>query len=129
MPCRQLTSTKLLLLQIGDQANQLLFQRQPQLSKQRSGSKKDTSAKTGISARKNSLRVESMPCVSPDGKPTSSGMAVLKSLKNGTLSPEEIANKTGQPLFRVRSGLRELKNAGFVEETENKYVLSKTGNT
>jgi predicted transcriptional regulator len=70
-----------------------------------------------------------MPCVSPDGKPTSSGTAVLKSLKDGKLSPEEIANKTGQPLFRVRSGLRELKNAGFVEETEDKYLLSKTGNT
>jgi predicted transcriptional regulator len=70
-----------------------------------------------------------MPCVSSDGKPTTSGMAVLKSLKNGTLSPEEIAHKTGQPLFRVRSGLRELKNAGFVEETEDKYGLSKTGET
>jgi len=70
-----------------------------------------------------------MPCVSPDGKPTSSGTAVLKSLKDGTLSPEEIANKTGQPLFRVRSGLRELKNAGFVEEKEQKYELSKMGVT
>jgi predicted transcriptional regulator len=56
-------------------------------------------------------------------------MALLKSLKNETLSPEDIANKTGQPLFRVRSGLRELKNAGFVEEAEDKYRLSKTGET
>jgi predicted transcriptional regulator len=56
-------------------------------------------------------------------------MAVLTSLKNGVLSPEEIASKTGQPLFRVRSGLRELKNAGFVEETEEKYRLSKRGET
>jgi predicted transcriptional regulator len=70
-----------------------------------------------------------MPCVSADGKPTTSGTAVLKSLKNGALSPEEIANKTGQPLFRVRSGLRELKKAGFVEETEDKYRLSETGKT
>ncbi len=68
-----------------------------------------------------------MPCVSPDGKPTLSGMALLKSLKNGALSPNEIASKTGQPLFRVRSGLRELKNAGFVEEFEDKYGLSKNG--
>lgn len=68
-----------------------------------------------------------MPCVSPDGKPTSSGMATLKSLKNGALSPNDIAIKTGQPLFRVRSGLRELKNAGFVEEAEEKYRLSKNG--
>jgi predicted transcriptional regulator len=70
-----------------------------------------------------------MPCISPDGKPTSTGVALLKSLKNGALSPEEIASKTGQPLFRVRSGLRELKNAGFVEETEDKYRLSETGKT
>ena len=70
-----------------------------------------------------------MPCVSPDGKPTSSGMALLKSLKNETLSPEDVASKTGQPLFRVRSGLRELENAGFVEEAEDKYKLSKTGET
>ena len=69
-----------------------------------------------------------MPCVSPDGKPTSSGMATLKALKNCALSPEEIAGKTDQPLFRVRSGLRELKNAGFVEESEDKYMLSKSGN-
>jgi predicted transcriptional regulator len=68
-----------------------------------------------------------MPCVSPDGKPTSTGMALLKSLKNETLSPEEITSKTSQPLFRVRSGLRELKNAGFIEETEDKWKLSETG--
>jgi len=70
-----------------------------------------------------------MPCVSPDGKPTTSGMATLKALKNAALSPEEIAVKTGQPLFRVRSGLRELKSAGFVEEAEDKYKLSKNGET
>ena len=68
-----------------------------------------------------------MPCVSPDGKPTSSGMALLQSLKEKALSPKEIADKTGQPLFRVRSGLRELKNAGFVEETEDRYRLSEDG--
>ena len=70
-----------------------------------------------------------MPCVSPDGKPTSSGMALLESLKKGALSPKEIAAKTGQPLFRVRSGLRELENAGFIEEAEDKYSLSKSGET
>jgi len=68
-----------------------------------------------------------MPCVSPDGKPTSTGMALLKSLKNEALSPEEITSKTGQPLFRVRSGLRELKNARFIEEAEDKYRLSEGG--
>jgi hypothetical protein len=84
-------------------------------------------AKTGTSARRNSLRVENMPCVSPDGKPTSTGKATLVSLKDGALSPEEVAGKTGQPLFKVRSGLRELTNAGFVQEIENKYRLTKNG--
>lgn len=69
-----------------------------------------------------------MPCVSPDERPTSTGMALLKSLKNGALSPEEITSN-GQPLFRVRSGLRELKNAGFIQEAEDKYRLSYTGKT
>jgi predicted transcriptional regulator len=68
-----------------------------------------------------------MPCISADGKPTATGMVTLKSLKDGELTPEEVAGKTGQPLFRVRSGLRELKNAGFVEEAGDKYKLSKTG--
>jgi predicted transcriptional regulator len=69
-----------------------------------------------------------MPCVSPDGKPTTNGMATLKALRNAVLSPEEIAVKTGQPLFRIRSGLRELRSAGLVaEKTEGKYKLSKTG--
>jgi predicted transcriptional regulator len=70
-----------------------------------------------------------MPCISPDGKPTLTGVALMKSLKDGALSPEEITSKTGQPLFRVRSGLRELKNAGFVEETGDKYRLSEAGKT
>lgn len=68
-----------------------------------------------------------MPCISPDGKPTTTGTATLKALKDASLSPEEVASKTGQPLFRVRSGLRELKNAGFVEENGEKYVLSENG--
>ena len=68
-----------------------------------------------------------MPCVYPDGKPTPTGIARLKSLKNGSLSPEEIAKTTGQSLPLVRSGLRELKEAGFVEESEGIYKLSKKG--
>lgn len=68
-----------------------------------------------------------MPCVSPDGKPTATGMAILKSLKGELLSPEEVANRTGRPLYSVRSGLRELSNAGFVEEIDGKYKLSEKG--
>jgi predicted transcriptional regulator len=68
-----------------------------------------------------------LPCVSPDGKPTKSGVATLKSIKNGASTPKEIAESTGQPLFRVRSGLRELVNAGFIEQVESRYRLTSDG--
>ena len=68
-----------------------------------------------------------LPCVSPDGKPTKTGLATLSSIKTGASSPKEIADATGQPLFRVRSGLRELVNAGFVELSEEKYRLNDEG--
>lgn len=68
-----------------------------------------------------------MPCISSDGKPTASGMQMLQALKSNTLSAEEVADKTGQPLFKVRSGLRELKNAGFIDEKDEKFSLTTTG--
>jgi DNA-binding IclR family transcriptional regulator len=54
-------------------------------------------------------------------------MTLLNSLKSGALSPKEIAEKTGQPLFRVRSGLRELINAEYVEEVDDKLGLTQKG--
>jgi len=68
-----------------------------------------------------------MPCVSPDGKPTSSGVAVLKALKDGALSPTDVSKIASQPLFQVRSGLRELRIAGLVEEVDGNYKLSEQG--
>ena len=68
-----------------------------------------------------------MPCVSPDGKPTSSGMATLKAVKGGASTPKEISDATGQPLCRVRSGLRELVGAGFLELSDDDYLLTPEG--
>jgi predicted transcriptional regulator len=65
-----------------------------------------------------------MPCVSPDGKPTKSGMATLSAIKNGASTPETISGKTGQPLFKVRSGLRELVKAELVEQIDQAYRLT-----
>ena len=59
-----------------------------------------------------------LPCVSHDGKPTKTGLATLNSVKAGASSPKEIADATGQPIFRVRSGLRELVNTGLIELSE-----------
>jgi predicted transcriptional regulator len=69
-----------------------------------------------------------MPCISPfDGKPTNEAKRLLQSLIGKTLSPEEISGIVDQPLFKVRSRLRELKTAEWVEEAEGKYRLTEKG--
>jgi predicted transcriptional regulator len=68
-----------------------------------------------------------MACVNPDGKPTESGTKMLRAIKSGLDSPEKIAGNTGLPLFRVRSGLRELAQAGLAIEKDEKYGLTEKG--
>jgi DNA-binding IclR family transcriptional regulator len=68
-----------------------------------------------------------MACISPDGKPTESGTKMLRALKSGLGSAEEIAQSTGLPLFRVRSGLRELTQVGLVTETGGRYEITDKG--
>jgi DNA-binding IclR family transcriptional regulator len=68
-----------------------------------------------------------MACISPDGKPTASGGKMLTALKAGPFSAEEVAQKTGLPVFRVRSGLRELTQAGLANAKGDKYELSPKG--
>jgi predicted transcriptional regulator len=68
-----------------------------------------------------------MACISPDGKPTESGTKMLRALQASLKSPEEIAKNTGLPLFRVRSGLRELTQAGLADQKEDSYKLSEKG--
>jgi len=65
-----------------------------------------------------------MPCVSPDGKPTKSGMATLSAIMDGASTPKAVSEKTGQPLFKVRSGLRDLVKAELVEQTDQTYRLT-----
>ena len=68
-----------------------------------------------------------MACISPDGKPTESGTKMLRALESGLSTPEEIAKGAGLPLFRVRSGLRELTQAGLANLKDDKFELSPKG--
>ena len=68
-----------------------------------------------------------MACISPDGKPTESGLKMLRALKSNLSKPEDIAKETGVPLFRVRSGLRELMQAGIVEQKGDNYHITEKG--
>jgi len=54
---------------------------------------------------------------------------MLRALQAGLKSPEEVAQETGLPLFRVRSGLREISQAGLAEQKEDRYKLSDKGAT
>jgi len=68
-----------------------------------------------------------MACISPDGKPTESGTKMLRALKSGLGTPEEIAQSTQLPLFKVRSGLRELTQAGLANQKNNEYEIADKG--
>jgi DNA-binding IclR family transcriptional regulator len=68
-----------------------------------------------------------MPCISPDGTPTVTGKKMLNALKSGKGSPEAVAEETGIPMFRVRSGLRDLIQAGMAELTEDGYQITEKG--
>jgi len=68
-----------------------------------------------------------MPCMSPDGKPTESGITTLKAIKAGAHTPTEISSATSRQLFLVRSGLRELLAAELIESIEDKYKLTSNG--
>ena len=68
-----------------------------------------------------------MACISPDGKPTASGAKMLSALKEGPYSAEDVAQSSGLPLFRVRSGLRELAQAGLANAKGDNYELSPKG--
>ena len=68
-----------------------------------------------------------MACISPDGKPTESGARMLRALKSGLGSPEEIAKDAGLQLFRVRSGLRELTQAGLANQKDDRYEITEKG--
>lgn len=66
-----------------------------------------------------------MACISADGTLTASARKMLEALQQPA-TPEEVAQATGLPLFRVRSGLRELAQAGLIEEVEGRYRLKST---
>lgn len=67
-----------------------------------------------------------MPCVNDDGSLSASGLALLRAV---SLSQDEafIQKSSGLALYRVRSGLRSLENAGFITVEDNFYFLSEEG--
>jgi len=71
-----------------------------------------------------------MACVNPDGSLSTSATAILTALRKPAgpaAGAEQVAAETSLPLFRIRSGLRELAEAGLVQATDTGYVLTEMG--
>ena len=67
-----------------------------------------------------------MACVNPDGTITESAKALLRIIENPK-TPVEISKQLGQPLFKIRSSLREMVNAGLVKGEKDKFIITKEG--
>jgi hypothetical protein len=67
-----------------------------------------------------------MACVKPDGSLTETAKVLLRQLEN-PLNAEEIAPLVNQPLFKVRSVMRELVSNGLAMETEGRFRITSKG--
>jgi len=67
-----------------------------------------------------------MPCINPDGTLTPSARKILSALSS-PITLEKAAESTGLPLFRIRSSIREMLEAGLVEKEDGRYLITKLG--
>jgi predicted transcriptional regulator len=68
-----------------------------------------------------------MACVNPDGTMSPIAASLLKVLATAPLTPEEIAALMNQPLFKVRSSLREIVQAGLLVQEGDNYIITAMG--
>jgi predicted transcriptional regulator len=69
---------------------------------------------------------EEMACINADGSLTRKAKALL-GLVNDPMTPEEISERSGEPLFKVRSSLREMGSAGLIRETGGRHEITQLG--
>jgi len=67
-----------------------------------------------------------MACINPDGTLTPSAQTVISALKTPSTAAD-IGQATGLPIYRIRSTIRELIEAGMVLEMDGKYQSSESG--
>jgi predicted transcriptional regulator len=67
-----------------------------------------------------------MPCINSSGELSESGRGILAALIN-PMTLEKVAEHTRQPLYRIRSGVREMIQAGLIEEKNGTYSATAAG--
>jgi DNA-binding IclR family transcriptional regulator len=69
-----------------------------------------------------------MGCVNPDGSLSTQARSILDVLETSN-ELDDVARKTGLPLYRVRAAVRELIQAGLVEEVDGGHRATEAGRT
>ena len=64
--------------------------------------------------------------INPDGTVTARARALLYILDK-PLTPEEISQQLGQPLFHVRTSLREMVMRQIIDQRGERFVITKEG--
>ncbi len=64
--------------------------------------------------------------INPDGTVTARARALLTILDQ-PLTPEEISQRLGQPLFNVRSSLREMVCRHIIDQRGERFVITEQG--
>jgi DNA-binding IclR family transcriptional regulator len=67
-----------------------------------------------------------MACVNPDGSLSTVAMLMLDYLSEPR-TDRDIADRAAQPMYRIRSSLRELEAAGLVEKDGEHWVNTPKG--
>ena len=67
-----------------------------------------------------------MACVNPDGTLSPTAFVVLQALQAPSTA-QELAESMKLPLFRVRSSVREMVDAGLVKDEGETYVITDLG--
>jgi hypothetical protein len=67
-----------------------------------------------------------LACINLDGTLTEVARQVLSAL-TAPLTPEEVAARTGLPLYRIRATFRETGRAGLIEAADGGWRLTDLG--
>ena len=69
-----------------------------------------------------------MACIRPDGSISETAKALIRMISTTAFSPEEISARLNIPLYLIRSSLREMAEAGLLQEQNGKYLSTEKGN-
>jgi hypothetical protein len=83
-------------------------------------------ARTGIFVKRRFRRGRNMACLPSDDILGSTGVSVLLTLTIAT-TLEDVAQKTGLPLFRVRGTVRRLLEAGLTHQVGQMFEITPEG--